>query len=228
MKAVMAVKFKACNPTNHGGKRSQAVKYIVIHYTANNGDTAKNNADYFANNKNLKASAHYFVDENEVWQSVDCSYIAWHCGGALQGSGGHKFYGLCTNSNSIGVEMCSRKDSKGVYYIKEETLENAAELVRGLMATYNVPIERVIRHYDVTGKGCPQPLVDENKWKAFKDLILRGVEVEKQIKIKLNGTTKTVNAIEKNGFNYVKLQDLRDNRISIEYDGTPIVRVVDK
>lgn len=54
-------------------------------------------------------------------------------------------------------------------------------------------------------------------------------EVEKQIKICLNGTEKTVTAIEKDGHNYVKLQDLRDGKISIGYDsdkGIPVIRVV--
>ena len=50
-------------------------------------------------------------------------------------------------------------------------------------------------------------------------------EVEKQIKIKLNGKLKTVHAINKSGHNYVKLQDLRDDKINIDYDGVPVVSV---
>lgn len=51
-------------------------------------------------------------------------------------------------------------------------------------------------------------------------------EVEKQLKIKLNGVEKTVTAIEKDGHNYVKLQDLRDSKIAIGYDKIPTVDVV--
>lgn len=43
-------------------------------------------------------------------------------------------------------------------------------------------------------------------------------EVEKQIKIRLNGVEKQVTAVEKNGHNYVRLQDLRDAKIRIGYD----------
>ncbi|MBC8581103.1 lysozyme [Zhenhengia yiwuensis] len=50
-------------------------------------------------------------------------------------------------------------------------------------------------------------------------------EVVKNIKINLNGVEKNVNAIEKDGHNYVKLQDLRDGKIDISYDGVPIVHV---
>ena len=44
-------------------------------------------------------------------------------------------------------------------------------------------------------------------------------EIEKQITIVLNGKNKIVNAIEKDGHNYVMLQDLRDDKISIGYKG---------
>lgn len=55
-----------------------------------------------------------------------------------------------------------------------------------------------------------------------------GDEVEKTIKIRLNGVDKQVTAIEKGGYNYVKLQDLRDSHIDIGYDakvGVPVVVV---
>lgn len=55
-----------------------------------------------------------------------------------------------------------------------------------------------------------------------------GDEVEKKIKIRLNGVDKQVTAIEKAGHNYVMLQDLRDSRIDIGYDakaGVPVVAV---
>jgi hypothetical protein len=53
-------------------------------------------------------------------------------------------------------------------------------------------------------------------------------EVQKEIKIRLNGVEKTVVAIEKDGNNYVKLQDLRDDKIVIDYDSAvkmPVVAV---
>lgn len=51
-------------------------------------------------------------------------------------------------------------------------------------------------------------------------------EVKKTITITLNGVDKKVTAIENSGNNYVKLQDLRDNRIEIGYEnGKPTIRV---
>ena len=59
--------YKPCHPANYSDqKRTKTqIKYIVVHYTANDGDTAAGNLAYFAR-ETVKASAHYFVDEKEV------------------------------------------------------------------------------------------------------------------------------------------------------------------
>ena len=77
----MNTQFKAARAENYRvSDRSAAdIRYLVIHFTANDGDTAKNNADYFAREA-PGVSAHFFVDEKEIWQSVREKDIAWHCG----------------------------------------------------------------------------------------------------------------------------------------------------
>lgn len=138
-------------------------KYIVIHYTGNNGDTAKGNCNYFEN-ANRQASAHYFVDENSIWQCVEDYDAAWHVGGAK------KYYSECRNNNSIGIELCSRINADGKFFIKEETIKNAQNLIAYLMTKYNISSENVIRHYDVTHKICPEPFVrNKENWLKFKD-----------------------------------------------------------
>lgn len=144
---------------NFNKSSGRSIKYIVIHYTGNTNDTAYNNTKYFKS-ANRNASAHYFVDRSEIWQCVEDKNIAWHCG-----SKSYK-HGSCRNSNSIGVELCD-----GVPDFHADTIKNAVWLVRELMTKYNIPIENVIRHYDVTGKICPKPLVDEVKWAEFKGLV---------------------------------------------------------
>ena len=157
----------ACNTSNYGGLRTQKVKYIVVHYTAGDGDTARDNGLYFQRNSNLGASAHWFVDEKNAVLSVPEEFVAWHCGGAAYA------HPECRNGNSIGVEICSDKDADGLYYFTDDTLETAAELIRQLMKKYGVPIERVIRYYDVTGKECPAPFggAGYEDWKEFKELV---------------------------------------------------------
>ena len=135
-------------------------KWIVIHYTANNGDTAKGNCNYFSK-EYRGASANYFVDENEIWQCVEGKDIAWHVGA-------NKYYNNCRNDNSIGIELCSRIDKNGQYYFKDKTILNAVELTKMLMKKYNIGIDHVCRHYDVTRKICPAPFVnDPEAWKSF-------------------------------------------------------------
>ena len=163
----MNIKFIAADPSNYyHGRSGNSIKYIVVHYTANNGDTAAGNGNYFSS-PNRKASAHYFVDENSVVQSVKDSDGAWHCGGSLESSH-HPYRNICTNKNSIGVEMCSDKVN-GKYVITAVTVDRTVELVKMLMKKYNIAADHVIRHYDVTGKYCPEPWVrDQSKWANFK------------------------------------------------------------
>lgn len=78
----------------------------------------------------------------------------------------------------IGIEMCVRKKntkSMGAtdkdWYFEDATVEAAAELTRYLMNKYGVPASHVIRHYDVTGKICPNPYVyntSAHTWDEFK------------------------------------------------------------
>ena len=151
--------------SNYTKGRKQNIKYIVVHYTANDGDTARNNGNYFSQ-PNRNASAHYFVDENEIIQSVKDTNTAWHCGAKS-----YK-HPKCRNDNSVGIEMCSEKDDKGQYYINQATQNRTIRLIKVLMGKYNIPIENVLRHYDVTGKLCPEPFVrNQVQWLDFKKML---------------------------------------------------------
>ena len=160
------MEFVSCDPSNYRAGRTQPVRYIVMHYTANNGDTARNNCDYYHRVGGLQASAHYFCDEHGVMQSVREGDTAWHCGARAY------WHPECRNGNSIGIEMCSRKRADGSYYIKPETVANAATLAKDIMQRYGIDTEHVLRHYDVTGKRCPMPWVDDPaQWTAFKEML---------------------------------------------------------
>lgn len=152
---------KKITKVNKTVAKRRKIKYIVIHYVGA-VSSAKNNVDYFYSEKQ-GASAHYFVDEKEIWQCVEDKDIAWHVGGAKE------YFSECRNNNSIGIELCCKKDETGGWYFEKQTIQNAIELVQHLMKLYNVKIENVIRHYDVTHKICPEPFVrDEQAWNNFK------------------------------------------------------------
>ncbi len=166
------LKQNLANKANYGGKRDLSkIKYLVIHYTSNDGDSDEANGKYFANNV-VKASSHYFVDDNSVTQSVPDDYAAYAVGGKCQ-SNHHPMYKVITNTNSISIEMCdNHKD--GTVHICDETLANTYALARALMSKYNITIDRVYRHYDVNGKLCPNcnGLLDDAIWQNFKNNIV--------------------------------------------------------
>lgn len=147
--------------TNYTVGRNSKIRYLVIHYTGNDGDTAEDNCRYFQQ-PGRRASAHYFVDDTEWLQSVQDTDTAWHCGANSY------CHPECRNGNSLGIELCSRKDAEGNYYFTQQTVEQAVKLVRLLKKIYGIPDENVIRHYDVTGKCCPAPFVKNSvAWKYF-------------------------------------------------------------
>lgn len=173
--------FLQANSANYLKGRTGTIQFIVIHYTGSSsaqGDTAKGNASYFANNE-VKASAHYFVDEKEIWQSVKDADTAWHCG---KGSMPAIVHPTCRNFNSIGIEMCSKKNADGTYSIRNpETIEKAVQLTAQLVVAYGIPLGNILRHYDVTHKICPAPFVNkalksgetEEGKKAWADFLKR-------------------------------------------------------
>ena len=180
---------KLLTPYNFTNKDSVGrIKYIVIHYVGALGG-AKANCQYYAS-KYIGASAHYFVGfDGEIWQSVPDEDIAWHCGASS-----YK-HAECRNANSIGIELCvrnkgSQADTSKDWYFEDATVKAAIELTKYLMQKYGVPASHVIRHYDVTGKICPNPYVyntTKHTWDAFKKAIAESGTEDKDSMTKITG-----------------------------------------
>lgn len=150
-------------------RHGENIKYLVIHDTGNTnkGANALNHRNYVGTNAR-GASAHYFVDDKNIVQFIGDSKSA----GAVGDGKGR--YGI-TNRNSISVEMCINKDAD---YSK--TYKNTVELVKNLMIKFNIPIDRVVRHYDASRKSCPGHMSKNNwsKWWKFKEDIKKPIEWE--------------------------------------------------
>ena len=133
-------------------------KFISIHYVGAQSSTAANNATYFFTG-DRQASAHYFVDDNEIWQSVEDNNGSWAVGNTRT---------EVHNQNSIAVEMCCFGANLEV---TEKTEANTIELVKHLMKKYNITIENVRTHYEITRgtKVCPNWSANNwARWKEFK------------------------------------------------------------
>lgn len=139
---------------NHN-KGTNKPKYIVIHDTGNPNAGAINHWKYFGGG-NRNASAHYFVDNENIIQIIKDSDSAWHCGD------GKGKYGI-TNNNSLSIEICLTGNL-------EKSIANAQELAEHLMRKYSIPSENVVRHYDASRKTCPRSMSgsDWKRWNVFK------------------------------------------------------------
>lgn len=155
------------------------VKYVVFHYTGNKGDTAKNNADYFAASNTRQAGAHIFVDKKgEVWMSVPLERIAWSVGGLYsESSGAGSYYGKCTNANSISVELCDCMEDVSWKQML------AARQVVAYIQEKCPNAKTIIRHWDVNGKVCPAPMIGKNnlKWKHLYNKIVYNYQFKVQM-----------------------------------------------
>ena len=205
----MALKINtSIRATRVGGRRPlSAIRAIVFHYTANTGQhaTALGNARYFANgSEGRAASAHYVVDEGDTaFECVPLDVVAWAVGDGQSGKYG-KVYG---NYNTVSIEMVSHTDASGKYYIPEATMRNAARLYQMLIK--RLPgLPAAIRHYDISLKNCPAPLIDEKKWADFKKLLEEVDEVVTKTKMIVDGKEVEVERILKDGTNYIKIRDI--------------------
>jgi len=167
------------HPTNQWSRYGLPFEFIVLHYVGA-VSTARNNGSYYGNTPNIGASAHFFVDEREIVSSVPLTMAAGHCG-VDYSNGQAPFWNgkgtYSTNRRSIGIEMCCKRTAAGEWYIEPETVTRTVGLVKWLMQEFNIPLDHVIRHYDVCWKNCPAPWVEHpEQWAAFKKRLIEEEE----------------------------------------------------
>lgn len=172
MKMKLITYNRPAKKCSYGGIRSlSSIKYIVIHFTAGTKDTAKNECDYFATGNTRSAGAHYFVDrKGNIGYSVRLKRIGWSVGGDQRSGrkGEAKFFGICTNSNSVSIELCaiaSREPSAAQIEATKRLINHLCKKCKN--------IKGIIRHWDVNGKPCPSRMSGLNnaEWISFYNQI---------------------------------------------------------
>lgn len=166
--------------SRYGYRGNNAIAWIIVHYTGdrNSQGRAKKTADAMQTWKRT-VSTHYLVGDDAIFQTVEDRNAAWHCP--------YEKSNKCAacNGNAIGVDLVEHKRStktKSVndrdWYFTEKVVNDGAQLVAGLADKYDIPMDHIVRHYDVTGKWCPRPFVGkdtnevtgetgEHAWRAF-------------------------------------------------------------
>jgi N-acetyl-anhydromuramyl-L-alanine amidase AmpD len=187
------INFKQMANNRTSLKRNK-IEYLVLHDTGNTSPTANAEMHYqYFNNAYRGASADFFVDDKQILQVNDYyKYYSWHVG-----DGGNA-YGI-NNRNSIGIELCINSNSN-----YNTAFNKTIELTKHLMKTLNIPIERVVRHFDASRKNCPGTMASNNwqRWTEFKS--------------KLGSTTQTTTPENES----IKLQkDLAELGYVITVDG---------
>ena len=176
--------FVQAKKISYGGERPlSGVRYIVIHYTGNNGDTAKGNASYFhrEDGNHRSAGAHFFVDQSgAVYQTIKLKYKAWAVGGDIETrkNGAASLHGICTNTNSVSIELCD--------CAKKDPSAKMIKAVRGVIDYIRESCpnaKTTVRHFDCTGKSCPARMTDataagRKRWKDFLEAIGEAKKVE--------------------------------------------------
>lgn len=150
------VQLLTVNEYSRPGTATKKIRSVVVHYTANPGSTAQNNRDYFENLKDThdtKVSSNFIVGlDGEIIQCVPTAEMAYASNSR--------------NIDSVSIECC-HPDETGKF--NKKTYQSLVELVSFLCGKFDLGMDDIIRHYDVTGKLCPKYFVEhEDAWEGFK------------------------------------------------------------
>lgn len=156
--------------TNHNRPKKKLIKLkgLVIHWTANTskGANAIANRNYFNSTTN-SCSAHYIIDDKQIVKCIPDDEVGYHVGAKKYTKIGESLReGTVYSPNyfTVGVEMCVNLDGDW-----NRTYQNTVEFSAKFLIEHGLTIDNLYRHYDITGKLCPQMMINENEWKKFKD-----------------------------------------------------------
>jgi N-acetylmuramoyl-L-alanine amidase len=195
---------------------------LVIHWTANErkGANAVANRNYF-NNPTTEASAHYIVDDKQIVRCLPENEMAYHVGAKQYKPEAVAKLSSYPNNCTIGIEMCVNKDGNF-----QETYRRTVELAADILKRYGWGVDRLWRHFDITGKNCPAYFVSDDfarkytgltaaqAWAKFKDdvhKLLAGNPQPTQkpvdkVSIEINGCRLPIQGYLKDGVSWLPVR----------------------
>lgn len=241
MKIIQSLMTK--NPCYTAGKKI-TVKGLMLHSVG----CPQPSAQVFIKNWNSpsydRACVHAFIEaDGDVYQTLPWNHRGWHGGGS-------------SNNTHIGVEMCEPSTIKYTGGSSWVDTANGANTKAHVIGTYKAAVELfaylckmynlnplgdgvIVSHKEGSARGIASNHGDpEHIWNKFgltmnqfrKDIksAMKGDDyVVNKIKMQINGVIKEVDAINVEGFNYVKVRDLADNRIKVSFDSSKKIPVIE-
>lgn len=149
-------------------------EYLAIHYLGVNGE----NPDLYGGGY----GGHFYVSKDGTcYQAAKVTDKLWHVGAS---SGFRYIHPHARNSNTIGIE-CATYSIGDRWFFTQATQEACARLAAWIMQEYDIPMENLLRHGDITTKHCPSPYIDNPgdgpnwTWEQFREKVaeyLNGAE----------------------------------------------------
>lgn len=148
-------KLLAVDNNTRSGQELKEVKGIIIHNTAEPGQSAEGMWKYYENlaeSGDVSESMHFLIDDDgSIIQSIPCDEIAFHA--------------LSRNSDSIGIQYCHSSNDGS---LSGDAYKSLVALVVELCEEYDLETSDVKLHYDVTTKECPEYYVNNpEQWQSF-------------------------------------------------------------
>ncbi len=148
-------KLLTIDSNTRSGQEMEEVKGIIIHNTAEPGQTAEGMWNYYEDlgkSGDISESVHFIIDDDgSIIQTIPCDEIAFHA--------------LSKNSDCIGIQYC-HANSEGS--MSGSAYKAMLALVVKLCEEYDLDASDVSLHYDITGRLCPQYYVENPElWQNF-------------------------------------------------------------
>ena len=164
-------------------RNSKRIKFIVIHYTGMNDETAaiKRLCD-----ESKKVSAHYFIKNNgEIINMVPDLYEAWHAGKSRWNNNNS------LNKNSIGIEIHNPGHTHNYKNFTINQFNSLKFLLKKLIRKYKVKSKNILGHSDIAPERKKDP-GEKFPWKKLSKFNLaiwhnlNEAELKKERKKRLN------------------------------------------
>lgn len=196
LSALKAIVIHYTQNDNPGATDTMNVKYIGRKYVKKDGKSFE--ADGLTPFR--FGSAHVFCDMDSVTEAIPLDEVAWGCGDKNYKGGyqriAEKVFKRRQNFETISVEICNNDAIKNSSEDWDRAVSNALQWCVTFLQQYNLKVDftgslypqaveeapetgkiLLLRHYDITGKICPKPFVDQQKdWEMFVKEIARQVE----------------------------------------------------